>query len=113
MFHACVCTAATSQKVSGYRVQMLVNSWHQTHLLSCHDASPSDFTSPHLASSVTSHLSRLSYLFRTQEMSPEDMEEALKQGMESQAGEGEGQQIELSMEMDESQQGQQGEGDEG
>lgn len=48
-----------------------------------------------------------------QEMSPEDMEEALKQGMESEAGEGEGQQIELSMEMDKSQQGNQGEGDEG
>jgi len=48
-----------------------------------------------------------------QEMSPEDMEEALKQGMEAQAGEGEGQEIEMSMEMDESQQGNQGEGEEG
>ena len=48
-----------------------------------------------------------------QEMSPEDMEEALKQGMEAQAGEGEGQEIEMSMEMDESQHGNQGEGEEG
>lgn len=48
-----------------------------------------------------------------QEMSPVDMEEALKQGMESQGGQGEGQQVEISMEMDPSQQGQQGDGEEG
>lgn len=51
--------------------------------------------------------------FNVQEMSPEDMEEALKQGIEAQAGEGEGQQIEMSMEMDQSQPGNESEGDGG